>query len=351
MTKNNTRITYKSSGVNIELGNKFVKQIKPLAKQTLRKGAEGALGGFAATFDLKKAGFKDAILVSSTDGVGTKLSIAAEMDRYETVGIDLVAMCANDLICQGAEPLFFLDYYATGKLETDKAVELLKGVCEGCIQSGLALIGGETAEMPGVYDKGLFDLAGFAVGAMERGNDLPKNINTGDAIIGIASSGLHSNGFSLVRKVVAKLGLKYQAQSPFSKCDLGRELLTPTKIYVKPITELRHKKLIKGLAHITGGGLVENVPRILKSGQGAKFFLNSWVVPPVFKWLFNIINLDMHESLKTFNCGIGMVMVVAQNDVKRAIGYLNKNNEKAYLIGEVTDSSRVEFLGDFNYED
>ncbi len=350
MPKNDTQITYKNAGVDIDAGNKFVKQIKPLAKKTLRKGAVDSLGGFAASFDLRKAGFRDAILVSATDGVGTKLRIATETDRYETVGIDLVAMCANDLICQGAEPLFFLDYYSTGKLENEKAVKVVKGISDGCIQAGLALIGGETAEMPGMYDHGHFDLAGFAVGAMERDEILPANIEIGDAIIGIASSGLHSNGFSLIRKIVTDFGLNYQATSPFSKDDLGTELLKPTKIYVKPILQMRKEKIVKGLAHITGGGIVDNVPRILSEGQGAQFFLSSWSVPPIFKWLLKITNLQIEESLKTFNCGIGMVLVVAQKDVNKSLELLSANGEKAYLIGEITNSSRVEFLGDFNYD-
>ena len=336
---------YKSSGVDINAGNKLVKKISPLAKSTKRLGVISNLGGFGALFDLKAAGYHDPILVAATDGVGTKLKIAIETGNLETVGIDLVAMCVNDLICQGAEPLFFLDYFATAKLNVYQATSVIKGIAQGCQLSNTALIGGETAEMPGMYASGDFDLAGFAIGALNRGDTLPKNITSGDIIISLHSSGIHSNGYSLVRAIFKNLGLSWESVSPFSRNDFATEFLKPTKIYVKPVLDLRKKGILKGVAHITGGGLIENIPRILGKTHGAKISLDSMILPEIFKWLFLIANLDEEEALKTFNCGTGMILIVQKDKVSEVQSILKNYEEENSIIGEITAQPGLIFTG------
>ncbi|MCB1401188.1 MAG: phosphoribosylformylglycinamidine cyclo-ligase, partial [Rhodobacteraceae bacterium] len=281
MTTGKNGLTYADAGVDIDAGNALVERIKPAAKRTARSGTMSGLGGFGALFDLKAAGYKDPILVGATDGVGTKLRIAIDTGNVDTIGIDLVAMCVNDLVCQGAEPLFFLDYFATGKLDVDQATRIIEGIAEGCAQSGCALIGGETAEMPGMYHKGDFDLAGFAVGAMERGADLPSGVQAGDVLLGLGSSGVHSNGYSFVRKVVELSGLGWDAASPFSEGSLGAALLAPTRLYVRQTLAAVRAGGVHALAHITGGGLTENLPRVLPEGLGAAIDLSAWTLPPV----------------------------------------------------------------------
>lgn len=332
--KNNS---YKSAGVDIEAGNELVRRIKPLAKSTLRVGADTELGGFGGLFDLAACKYKDPVLVSANDGVGTKLMLAFETGIHDTVGVDLVAMCVNDLVVQGAEPLFFLDYFATGGLDVNVAHDVIKGIANGCKQAGAALIGGETAEMPGMYSYGHYDLAGFAVGAVERDKILPRNdIKEGDAIIGIASSGVHSNGFSLVRKVVSESGLEYSAVAPFAgDKTLAAALLEPTRIYVKSCLELCKADLAKAFAHITGGGFIENIPRVLPENLAAEVAFGSWEFLPVFKWLAESGNITMPEMLRTFNCGIGMIVVVDPSHSEDAIKILRDNKEKAVVIGEI----------------
>jgi phosphoribosylformylglycinamidine cyclo-ligase len=345
VTKKKESDAYKNAGVDINAGNNFVTAIKPLARSTRRNGALSSLGGFGALFDLKAAGYDDPILVAATDGVGTKLKIAIETRSLSSVGIDLVAMCVNDLICQGAEPLFFLDYLATAKLNVYEATDIIEGITKGCKLANIALIGGETAEMPSMYNKGDFDLAGFAVGALNRGENLPKNIKKGDSLIGIGSSGIHSNGFSLVRKIIKDLDLSLESAAPFAKGKLGIELLEPTRIYVKSVLDLHKNNLIKGLAHITGGGLTENVPRILDKPLGAEINLNSIVLPEVFQWLLSQAKLEQHEALKTFNCGIGMVLVVSEENVSQTLSILQKYKEKAMVIGEIIEGVGVKYSG------
>jgi len=308
-------LTYAEAGVDIDAGNALVKRIGPMAKSTARPGADGALGGFGGLFDLKAAGFQDPVLVAANDGVGTKLKVAIEAGKHDTVGIDLVAMCVNDLIVQGAEPLFFLDYFASGKLEVEHAAAVVEGIAEGCRQAGCALIGGETAEMPGLYASGDYDLAGFAVGAAERGTLLPSDdIDEGDQLIGLPSSGLHSNGFSLVRRIVEHAGLSYTDPAPFDPDRrLGEALLEPTKIYVKELLPVLRTRSIKALAHITGGGLPENLPRVLPEHLKAQIDTNTWTRPAVFDWLQETGGVDETEMLRTFNCGIGMVLVVSKD--------------------------------------
>jgi phosphoribosylformylglycinamidine cyclo-ligase len=305
-------MTYAQSGVDIDAGNALVEAIKPLVKATRRPGADSEIGGFGGLFDLAKAGYADPVLVAATDGVGTKLKIAIETGILDTIGIDLVAMSVNDLVVQGAEPLFFLDYFATGKLDPQAGASIIAGVAEGCRIAGAALIGGETAEMPGLYAGKDFDLAGFAVGAVERGAILPrKDIGVGDRLLGLRSSGIHSNGFSLVRKLVERSGLGYDAPAPFEPGSvLGAALLVPTRIYVKPLLKaIRAIEGIKGLAHITGGGLTENLPRILPPATSARIDLSRIDVPAVFGWLADVGAIEETEMLRTFNCGIGMVVV------------------------------------------
>ncbi|MCW5772295.1 MAG: phosphoribosylformylglycinamidine cyclo-ligase [Rhodospirillaceae bacterium] len=303
---------YKEAGVDIDAGNALVEAIKPHAKATARPGTAAGLGGFGALFDLKAAGFRDPILVATTDGVGTKLKIAIETGRHDTIGQDLVAMCVNDLVVQGAEPLFFLDYYATGALAVADAATIVRGIAAACRESGCALIGGETAEMPGVYAKGDYDLAGFAVGAVERGAALPRpDVAEGDIVLGLASSGVHSNGYSLVRRIVEKSGLGYDSDAPFAPGEtLGAALLTPTRLYVRGCLSAVRAGGVKALAHITGGGLTENIPRVLPKGSVARIDAGSWTAPPVFGWLMQTGAVARDEMVRTFNCGIGMVLVV-----------------------------------------
>ena len=332
--------SYKQAGVDIDAGNELVGRIKPLAKATRRLGSVDDLGGFGALFDVKKAGYIDPILVSSTDGVGTKLKIAQSAGKHDTIGIDLVAMCVNDLIVQGAEPLFFLDYFACGKLDVDVAEAVVKGIAEGCKLAGCALIGGETAEMPSMYAGGEYDLAGFTVGAVERENLLPlKTVKAGDALLGLASSGVHSNGFSLIRYILEMQKLNFSSPAPFAQGKtIAEELLTPTRIYVKNCLAAIRKfpKEIKSLAHITGGGLPENLPRVLPENLAAKIDAKSWEMQPVFKWLKEAGNVPEHDFLRTFNCGIGLVLVVEKSQATEISENLTAAGETVYQIGEIT---------------
>ena len=339
MTQSNSKLTYADAGVDIDAGNALVDTIKPHVRATRRPGADAEIGGFGGLFDLKAAGFTDPILVAANDGVGTKVKIAIESGLHSTIGIDLVAMCVNDLIVQGAEPLFFLDYYATGKLDPKVGAEIVKSIAQGCIESGCALIGGETAEMPGLYAAGDYDLAGFAVGAAERGTLLPRgDIGAGDVLIGLASSGVHSNGFSLVRKIVERSGLNWADAAPFAPAQsLAEALLVPTRLYVKPLLKvLRNGAPIKALAHITGGGFPDNIPRVLPDGCCAELDLTAIAVPPVFSWLAKTGNVAQNEMLRTFNCGIGMVVVVAAQDAPLTLAALQEAGETAVLLGRLT---------------
>lgn len=328
---------YAQAGVNIDAGNALVEAIKPLAQATARVGANADLGGFGALFDLKATGYKDPILVSSTDGVGTKLRVAIDMGKYDTVGIDLVAMCVNDLVVAGAEPLFFLDYFASAHLEVEVARAVIAGIADGCKQAGCALSGGETAEMPSMYGRGDFDLAGFSVGVVEREAVLPrKDLVAGDIVLGLASNGVHSNGFSLVRKIVAEEKAVLQAPAPFDASrTLGEALLAPTRIYVKPLLAAIRTGKVKAMAHITGGGLLENIPRVLPKGLGVWLSTASWPVPAVFKWLAEKGKIDSRDMARTFNCGIGMVVIVAAQDVAAVTEVLENAGEKVFRIGEV----------------
>jgi phosphoribosylformylglycinamidine cyclo-ligase len=348
-------LTYAQSGVDIDAGNRMVDLIKPLVKATARPGADAEIGGFGGLFDLKRAGFKDPVLVAANDGVGTKVKIAIDTGIHDTVGIDLVAMSVNDLVVQGAEPLFFLDYFATGKLDPKVGAAIVAGIAHGCKQAGCALIGGETAEMPGVYHGNDYDLAGFAVGAVERNAVLPRNdIRAGDVILGIASSGVHSNGFSLVRKVVAKSKLKWSAPAPFDrKRKLGAAILTPTRIYVKPLlAAIRKTKAIKALAHITGGGFPDNIPRVLPKNAGARIDLGRIPVLPVFKWLAETGGIAEKEMLRTFNCGVGMIAVVEPRKADAVIEVLRREGETVLRLGEVVAATkgkpRVSYTGKLN---
>ncbi len=345
MTTGHNGLTYADAGVDIDAGNALVDRIKPAAKSTARPGVMGGLGGFGALFDLKAAGYQDPILVAATDGVGTKLRIAIDTGHVDSIGIDLVAMCVNDLVCQGAEPLFFLDYFATGKLDVEEATRIITGIAQGCADSGCALIGGETAEMPGMYHKGDFDLAGFAVGAMERGQDLPRDVQKGDVLLGLASSGVHSNGYSFVRKVVELSGLGWDASSPFSDGSLGEALLTPTRLYVKQALAAVRAGGVHGLAHITGGGLTENPPRVLPEGLACEIDLGAWQLPPVFRWLATTANMAEAELLKTFNCGIGMILVVAQDRADALTELLQGEGETVTRLGTVTEGQGVIYKG------
>ncbi|MFY0613032.1 MAG: phosphoribosylformylglycinamidine cyclo-ligase [Hyphomicrobiaceae bacterium] len=334
----NAPVTYKDAGVDIDAGNALVQAIKPLVRATRRPGADSDIGGFGGLFDLKAAGFTDPILVAANDGVGTKLKIAIETGRHDTIGIDLVAMCVNDLIVQGAEPLFFLDYFACSKLDNDVAAAVIKGVSDGCRMAGCALIGGETAEMPGMYSNDDYDLAGFSVGAAERGQLLPRqDIAAGDVVIGLASSGVHSNGYSLVRRLVEKAGLAWDADAPFQPgTTLAAALLEPTRIYVKPLlAAIREVGHIKALAHITGGGLLENIPRVLPDGLTARIDLSRWQMPPVFGWLQQQSGLDTTEMTRTFNCGIGMVLIVEPAGAAGTLAALQAAGETGIVIGEL----------------
>ncbi|ORX85629.1 phosphoribosylamine--glycine ligase [Basidiobolus meristosporus CBS 931.73] len=340
-----TVTTYEEAGVSIDAGNVLVQKIKPLVKATKRIGSDSDIGGFGGLFDLKAAGFVDPILVSATDGVGTKLKIAQSVGIHDTIGIDLVAMNVNDLIVQGAEPLFFLDYYACGKLEVEVAKDVVAGVAKGCIGSGCALVGGETAEMPGLYEVGDYDVAGFTVGAVERDAILPRmnEMQIGDVLLGLPSSGVHSNGFSLVRKVIEKCSLDFQSPCPFVEGkSLGEALLTPTRLYVKQLLPVVKKSLVKGMAHITGGGFIDNIPRVLPEGFGALIDATSWELPPVFKWLKKAGNIPASEMARTFNCGIGMVLILNEANVKEVVEILKEHGEEAYVMGKLVDRKEID---------
>lgn len=347
MVDRNKGMSYSDAGVDIEAGNELVRRIKPSLKKTIRPGAVSSIGGFGGLFDLKAAGFKDPILVAATDGVGTKLKIAIETKKLSTIGIDLVAMCVNDLICQGAEPLFFLDYFATGKLVLEDAEKIIGGIATGCEEAGCTLVGGETAEMPGMYHGEDFDLAGFSVGAMERGQELPRLTNDGDIIIGLTSNGIHSNGYSLVRKIVDSSGLKWTDMAPFEDQALSDALLKPTKLYVNQCLNIIDIKGIKAFAHITGGGLTENIIRALTEGQGIEINLSNWELPPIFRWLSDIGGIDKFEMLKTFNCGIGMTIICSPSSQESIFSSLEKLGENPIIIGQVTSSNKVEYSGNF----
>jgi phosphoribosylformylglycinamidine cyclo-ligase len=345
-------LTYAGAGVDIDAGNRMVELIKPLVRSTARPGADAEIGGFGALFDLKRLGFADPVLVAATDGVGTKLKIAIETGTHHTIGIDLVAMSVNDLVVQGAEPLFFLDYFACGQLDPEVGARVIKGVAEGCRQAGCALIGGETAEMPGLYQTGDYDLAGFAVGAVERDAILPRpDVRAGDVILGLASSGIHSNGYSLVRKIVERTGLRWSAPAPFDPAsELGVASLEPTRIYVKScLAALRATKAVKALAHITGGGFPDNIPRVLPQGLGVMLDLHRVPVPPIFRWLADVGQVAEAEMLRTFNCGVGMVAVVAPGEADAVGNALVREGETVVPIGEVVaiarDTARVAYRG------
>ena len=331
-------LSYRDAGVDIEAGERLVDAISPMARATARAGVMGGLGGFGALFDLKAAGYTDPVLVSGTDGVGTKLMLAFETGIHNTVGIDLVAMCANDVLAQGAEPLFFLDYFATGKLEGGIAEAVIAGIAEGCRLSGCALVGGETAEMPGMYPPGHYDLAGFVVGAVDRGKVLPRmgDMAKGDVLIAIASSGPHANGYSLVRRIVAREGLFYGGPSPFSDAQtLGEALLTPTRLYSKLVLPLIRYGRVKGLAHITGGGLTENTPRMCPGSLAPKIDRASWTPPPVFQWLQEAGGVETDEMHRTFNMGIGMILAVSPADAASVMADLKAAGEDPRVVGEL----------------
>ena len=338
MSTGRNRVTYRDAGVDIDAGDALVDRIAPAAKATARPGAVADLGGFGGLFDLKAAGFKDPLLVASTDGVGTKVKLAIDMKRYDTIGQDLVAMCVNDIVVQGAEPLFFLDYYASGALNVDAAAQVVQGIARACKESGCALIGGETAEMPGLYAKGDFDLAGFAVGAVERNAVLPKtgDMREGDVLIGVASSGVHSNGYSLVRKVVEMTGASLSSPAPFTgNATLGDVLLTPTQLYVRSALGAIRAGGIRGLAHITGGGVTENLPRVLPQSLDAEIDLSSWILPPVFGWLSREAGLPENEMLRTFNCGVGLIMVADASRAADVISAFKAAGETTFAIGRL----------------
>ena len=343
-------LTYAGAGVDIDAGNALVEKIKPIVRATRRPGADAEIGGFGGVFDLKAAGFRDPLLVAANDGVGTKVAIAIATGVHDTIGIDLVAMCVNDLVVQGAEPLFFLDYYATGKLDPETGVQILKGIAQGCLEAGAALIGGETAEMPGLYAGADYDLAGFAVGAVEREKLLPKgNIEAGDIIFGLASSGLHSNGFSLVRKIVAQTSLAWTAAAPFApEKTLAEALLIPTRIYVKPILRvLAETDGITALAHITGGGFPDNLPRVLPKGLGAEIDVSAIPVQAVFRWLAAQGEIAESEMLRTFNCGIGMVLIAKSSLAVEVSHALRAEGMDPITLGRIVAEAdaRISFAG------
>ncbi len=331
-------LTYQDSGVDIDAGEALVERIKPMAAATARRGAAAGLGGFGAIFDPKASGYSDPLIVSATDGVGTKLLVAKAVGKHQTVGVDLVAMCVNDLIVQGAEPVFFLDYFATAKLDVDAAADVVSGIAQGCEEAGCALVGGETAELPGLYAPGDYDLAGFAVGLVERDKLITgARIGDGDVLLGLASSGVHSNGFSLVRKVVEVAGLSFADPAPFEGSQsLGDALLTPTRLYVRACLAAIKQDLVKGLAHITGGGVLENLPRVLPDHLGAEIDVSAWPRPAVFSWLQEAAGIQQTEMLRTFNCGIGMVVIVDTDDADAATKALTEAGETVYPIGRVT---------------
>jgi phosphoribosylformylglycinamidine cyclo-ligase len=356
MAETRRGLTYAQAGVDIDAGNRMVELIKPLVRATARPGADAEIGGFGGLFDLKPLGFKDPVLVAANDGVGTKVKIAIESDRHDTIGIDLVAMSVNDLVVQGAEPLFFLDYFATGRLEPEMAAAVVAGISCGCREAGCALIGGETAEMPGIYHADDYDLAGFAVGAAERGSLLPRgDIAEGDVIIGLASSGVHSNGYSLVRKIVEKSGLAWRDPAPFAdNVSLGDAMLTPTRIYVKScLAAIRQTNAVKGLAHITGGGFPDNIPRVLPKGLGARIDLSRVPIKAVFKWLADEGGVAQGEMLRTFNCGIGMIAIAAAKDAERVSAAFAAAGETTVVLGEVVRAAtepRVTYDGKLDLE-
>jgi len=341
MTEKRRGLTYAQAGVDIDAGNRMVELIKPLVRATARPGADAEIGGFGGIFDLKRVGYRDPILVAATDGVGTKLKVAIETGRHDTIGIDLVAMSVNDLVVQGAEPLFFLDYYACGRLEPEIGAAVVAGSSVGCRESGCALIGGETAEMPCVYQGDDYDLAGFAVGAVERDALLPRaDIVEGDVILGLSSSGVHSNGYSLVRKVIEKTGLPWTAPAPFMpKQSLGEAILIPTRIYVKAcLAAIRETNAVKGLAHITGGGFPDNIPRILPKGLGARIDLARVAVPAVFQWLASEGDIAESEMLRTFNCGIGMIVVASPEKADAVVKAFTRAGETVVMLGDITSA-------------
>lgn len=325
---------YKKAGVDIEAGNRLVEAIGPLAKATRRSGADADLGGFGGLFDLRAAGYDDPLLISGTDGVGTKLMLAFATGRHDTIGIDLVAMCANDILAQGAEPLFFLDYFACGQLDEGTAEQVVSGIAEGCKRAGAALIGGETAEMPGMYERGHYDLAGFCVGAVDRKKVLPRNeeMARGDLVIGLPSSGAHANGYSLIRKLVEEQNLTWQDPSPFSEGTLGEAFLAPTRIYVDDVLPLCQAQTLKGVAHITGGGLTENVPRALPDHLSVRYDDKALVLPPMFEWLREVGKLSQEDVYRTFNCGIGMVLIASPTEAVSVLSAL----PDAVILGETT---------------
>src|SRR5262245_56290165 len=336
--KGHNGLTYAEAGVDIDAGNRMVELIKPLVRATARPGADAEIGGFGGLFDLKRAGFSDPVLVATTDGVGTKVKIAIETGVHETIGVDLVAMSVNDIVVQGAEPLFFLDYFACGALAPEVGAQVVKGVAQACREAGCALVGGETAEMPGLYKAGDYDLAGFAVGAAERGALLPRaDVAAGDAVLGLASSGVHSNGYSLVRRVVEHSALPWNARAPFDDTrTLGEALLTPTRIYVKScLAAIRETKAVKALAHITGGGFPDNIPRVIPDGLGVELDLARVPVLPVFRWLAAIGGVAEGEMLRTFNCGIGMVAVVEPARAEAAAAAWTRAGETVVPLGHV----------------
>ena len=336
---------YAKAGVDIDAGAELVERIKGPAGSSKRPGVMSGLGGFGAFFDPKAAGFNDPILVSTTDGVGTKLKIAIETGRHEHIGQDLVAMCVNDLIVQGAEPLFFLDYFATGKLDVNHAATVVTGIANACASVNCALIGGETAEMPGMYGKGDYDLAGFAVGAVERGRQITgANIKPGDVVLGLASSGVHSNGYSLVRKIASDAGAGYDQPCPFGGgVTLGEALLTPTRLYVNPVVAaLKAGHAINGIVHVTGGGLSENIPRIMPEGMGVALDAAKWPFLPVFKWLKNTAGISDHDMARTFNCGIGLVVIAPKDSADKLASFFMAQGEQAQIIGQVTANAGVD---------
>ncbi|MBC9245739.1 phosphoribosylformylglycinamidine cyclo-ligase [Paracoccus sp. 11-3] len=345
MAERKNGLSYAEAGVDIDAGNALVERIKPAAAATKRPGVMDALGGFGALFDPKAAGYDDPVLVAATDGVGTKLRIAIDTGHLDGIGQDLVAMCVNDLVCQGAEPLFFLDYFATGKLSVDEGARVVESIARGCKDAGCALIGGETAEMPGMYHDGDFDLAGFAVGAMQRGAALPAGVAEGDVLLGLASDGVHSNGYSLVRKVAEHAGLAWDSAAPFDQAALGEALLIPTRLYVKPALAAIRAGGVHALAHITGGGITENLPRVLPRDLGADIDLTAWNLPPVFRWLADAGGIETSEMLKTFNSGIGMILVVAADRADALTAQLQADGETVARLGTVTAGQGVRYNG------
>ncbi|MBL8772270.1 MAG: phosphoribosylformylglycinamidine cyclo-ligase [Phenylobacterium sp.] len=342
MSERPNGLTYAQAGVSIDAGNELVERIKPLAKSTRRAGSEPSLGGFGALFDLRAAGYADPLLVTTTDGVGTKLKVAIETGLHGTVGVDLVGMCVNDLLAQGAEPLMFLDYYATGKLDVDAAASVVAGIAEGCRQAGCALVGGETAEMPGMYAEGDYDMAGFCVGAVDRDKVLPRlgDQRPGDVLVALGSSGPHSNGYSLIRRIVERSGLAWDAPAPFAHGrTMAEALLEPTRIYIRSVLPQLKAGRVKGVAHITGGGLIENPPRAIAEGLVPRFDWNAWALPPVFNWLQQAGGVAEHEMRRTFNCGVGLVLIVAPEDLPAVLEGLIAAGEEAFVAGELAPAT------------